>query len=162
MGRKYSEEFKKKALSLRDEVLLKGFVKVGKITINNINELCDYLDIVKSTLYEWVKERKRYEGLLEKRIAKKEMAKERERKEIKEIVFDKEIEELFEKGEAKQELRIKSELRWYGVIAGTLGIKNYSHMNPNQLKFSIGLKLMKESGLIEIPNINGKKKREVK
>lgn len=145
---KYNQDFKNKALKLRDDLILHGNVIIGKTELKNINELCDYFNIAKSTLYEWVKEKARYEEFLKEELNKVQGKK--KKKEVKEETFDKEIEEIFDNEILREgKLEINSEIRFLGFIASVLKIENYWKLKINQLKFAIGLKLMKESGIME-------------
>lgn len=159
---KYSETFKRKALRDLEKINRGESIKVknSSIEIKNVRALCLALGGISSqTLYKWKKqfeakksfvesqgkELKEIEGYSEEDYKTEEDPEFAQFMDIKEIPKD--IDPYFNK------LVIHSEIRFYGLIASVLGIKNYSNMVLPQLKLKIGLKLIKQSKLIDFAKI---------
>lgn len=135
---RYSLKFKMNAVRMLKRLNKGEVIRINRKSIKNVRELCEVLDISSYSLYDWDKK------LTLTEIEESEILEEEEI----EIPQEEKIEESPE-----EILMIGSEIRFYGFLASVLRIPRYNSMRLNQLKLSIGLKMIKESKLIDLTKL---------
>jgi len=152
MVKQYSIKFKRNALAHLLKIKRGQETFIRKKEISNVRDLCTSLNISSYSLYKWERELG-YDDI--------------EESDIEAMQFDEnKEEELFEEFESMNGHYTMSDekedvsntifgIRYYSWFAKLHGIKNYSSLPLSQLKLQIGLKLLKESGLV--PTIESSK-----
>jgi len=145
MVKQYSIKFKRNALAHLLKIKRGQETFIRKREISNVRDLCTSLNISSYSLYKWEKELG-YDDI--------------EESDIEAMQFDEnKEEELFEEFESMNGHYTMSDkkedvsstifgIRYYSWFAKVHGIKDYSSLSLSQLKLQLGLKLLKESGLV--------------
>lgn len=152
-------DFKKNAVLLLSNLNEVGFVYFKDKRITNVRELVKELGCSSGSLYAWEKKFSKEElygydseyneddheypkELFQNPIEKQEVQKSVNR-EIANKKLD--VNELIQISERKDSDIFG--LRFYGWMAKAKGIKGYSRMKLNQLKYELGKQLIQESGI---------------
>jgi len=145
MAKRYDIAFRKKAVAYLNILNEQDFIFYNSRKVENVRDLCLELDVSSSTLYGWKKEFENRKVALT--IEEQEKARDFfDTSDIEEeIKNDSEIDDIEVQNEKQNEL---FGIRFYSWMAKNHGIKGYSKMTLKQLKVSLGLALIKSSGLV--------------
>ena len=178
---KYSDEFKISSVAKLELLNEKGTIKLDGVQIKNVRQLVAFLDVSSYSLYKWVNEIK-YEGNMDEVEVEKEAIENRrvcilegsckayqsdfdegygncnmigECNQFREKQILDGDENWFgqEKIDSTGDQKEIFGIRYYAWFARNLGVKNYSSMVLAQLKVAIGMKLIEQSGLIDMNKI---------
>ena len=125
-----------------------GTINIDGVQIKNVRELVAFLKISSYSLYKWQKQLNylgRNMDELKKEIIDDMSETIVKEKLIPDAIRDEFTMEAFGKQEAKQDI---FGIRYFAWFGRTIGIKGYNKMPLAQLKLKIGIKLIKDSGLI--------------
>ena len=122
----------RKLVALNNE----GSIEVDHdVIIENVRDLCSHLGISSYSLYNWARERGVIESKTKPKPKRDSLVLDSD--EIDFVKGDKDFSDIFG-------------IRFYGWLAKTMGIPSYSRLPLNQLLLKLGLKMIKESGLVSM------------
>lgn len=157
----YTMDFKKNAVLLLSNLNEVGFVYFKGKRITNVRELVKELGCSSGSLYSWDKK------FSEKELYGYDSEYNKEDHEYPKELFQNPIEKQEVQKSVNREVKINNAshtdkdifgLRFYGWMAKAKGIKGYSKMKLDQLKYELGKQLIQESGIAK-SNIPGKNKK---
>jgi len=142
MVKHYSDQFKREALThlLRLDRGYKTYI--DGLEILNVRELCISLGISSYSLYQWKKSIDISENEINNESNVNRIS---DNEEPPSLALIDNTDLLI----VNDKLTINSEIRFFGFIASVLNIKGYNSMPLAQLKFKIGLKLLRDCNLVE-------------
>ena len=147
MAKTYEIAFKLEAYDFFLELQRNGFCYPNGVQVKNVRDLCAELKISSYSLYNWIPQ---MEALLEKEGKEPKDPKipyqaNKENGMGGTYYTKQEIKEIEQKAVRVHE----SSLRALGKLASAFNISGYSSMSVENLKLSVGVELVKDSGLID-------------
>jgi hypothetical protein len=116
-----------------------GSVVLNGEVISNVRDLCLELNISSYSLYDWANKRGVELNIKKTKTKPKKVKK-------SPLVLDSSDVDFIEGNSSGSDI---FGIRFWGFVAKNLKIVNYHSVPLNQLKLKIGIKLMKESGLVD-------------